>query len=215
MGIGNLEKMKPTHETPDEILELVRTSVLETLQPNFYHSQDEHSKAAIELHKLVATKYPNFYSDVYTDKEFLNYFLDAHRIMSLPYILQNEENIDAILTTLFNIQPNRIEDIYRICKMKELFGVSVPNRILRKLFNIQAEHFENEKGKDYIGLMGTKYSTSIHNIMASTRIKKYHLTPSWKEVMSWVFNKDENFQYTLPSLIEASKLRKLVKDKRG
>ena len=47
MGIGNLEKMKPTYETPTEILELVRTSVLETLQPDFYHSPDEHAKSAI------------------------------------------------------------------------------------------------------------------------------------------------------------------------
>ena len=213
MGIGNLEKMQPTHETPTEILELVRMSVLETLQADFYHSPDEHAKSAIELHKKVSKKYPNFYIDVFSDTEFTDYFLDAHKIMSLPYILQDEENIDLVLKNLLETQPNRLEDAYRICKMKEMFGISVPTRILRKLFEIQTKYLENEKGKDYIGFIGVKYASGIKNIMATTRTKKSKLSPVWKEVMQWTFNKSD-IEYSTPAMYEASRLRYLVKSKK-
>jgi len=213
MGIGNLEKMQPTHETPTEILELVRMSVLETLQADFYHSPDEHAKSAIELHKKVSKKYPNFYIDVFSDTEFTDYFLDAHKIMSLPYILQDEENIDLVLKNLLETQPNRLEDAYRICKMKEMFGISVPTRILRKLFEIQTKYLENEKGKDYIGFIGVKYASGIKNIMATTRTKKSKLSPVWKEVMQWTFNKSD-IDYSTPAMYEASRLRYLVKSKK-
>ena len=213
MGIGNLEKMQPTHETPTEILELVRMSVIETLQADFYHSPDEHAKSAIELHKKVAKKYPNFYLDVFSDPDFTDYFLDAHKIMSLPYILQDEENIDLVLKNLLETQPNRLEDIYRICKMQEMFGISVPTRILRKLFLVQSKYLENEKGKDYIGFIGVKYASGIKNIMATTRTKNSKLSSTWQEVMQWVFNKSY-LEYSTPVMQEASKLRNLVKSKK-
>jgi len=212
MGIKNLEKMTPTHETPNEILELVRMSVLENLQSDFYHSEDEHAKSAIELHKKVASKYPNFYVDVFTDIAFTNYFLDAHKILSLPFILQDEKNIDAVLKNILEVSPTRIDDIYRICMMKETFGVSVPKSILRKIFEIQTKHIENEKGENYVALMGTKYASNIHDIMASVRSKKQKLSPHWQEAMKWVFERDENYPYTLPAFKEVSKLRKAVKN---
>ena len=211
MGIKNLEKMVVTHETPTEILELVRTAVLENLQSDFYHSEDEHAKAAIELHKKVYTKYPNFYVDVFTDPSFTTYFLDAHKILSLPFILQDEENIDAILKNILDVSPTRIDDIYRICMMKETFGVSVPKSILRKIFEIQTKNIENEKGKDYVGFMSVKYAASIHSIMASIRTKKQKLSPNWEEATKWIFERDEHYPYTLPALKEVSKLRKAVK----
>jgi len=191
----------------------VRMSVLETLQADFYHSPDEHAKSAIELHKKVSKKYPNFYIDVFSDTEFTDYFLDAHKIMSLPYILQDEENIDLVLKNLLETQPNRLEDAYRICKMKEMFGISVPTRILRKLFEIQTKYLENEKGKDYIGFIGVKYASGIKNIMATTRTKKSKLSPVWKEVMQWTFNKSD-IDYSTPAMYEASRLRYLVKSKK-
>lgn len=212
MGIKNIEKMTPSHETPSEILELVRMSVLENLQSDFYHSEDEHAKSAIELHKKVASKYPNFYIDVFTDPNFTNYFLDAHKILSLPFILQDKDNIDAILKNILEVSPTRIDDIYRICMMEETFGVSVPKSILRKIFEIQTKHIENTKGKDYVALMGTKYASSIHDIMASIRSRKRKLSPHWQQVMKWVFERDENYSYTLPAFKEVAKLRKAVKN---
>lgn len=211
MGIGTLEKMKPTWEVPTSCLELVRTSVLETLQADFYHNPDEHAEAAIKLHKEVAERYPNFYKDIFSDPEFTDYFLDAHLIMSLPYLLQDEENIDIILKNILEIQPNRIEDLYRICKMKELFGITVPNKILRKIFEIQTKHIENEKGKEYIGFLGVKYASGLKNIMASIRVRKRMLTPTWREVMDWAFLKPKGAVYATLAMREASKLRHLVK----
>ena len=212
MGIKSLEKMTPTYETPSEILELVRTSVLETLQPDFYHNQDEHAKAAIQLHRLVATKYPNFYVDVFSDSEFTNYFLDAHKIMSLPYLLQHKENVDVVVKNLLSLRPERLEDAYRICRMKDTFGVSVPVSILRKLFEVQSKHIESEKGKDYIGYLAAKYSAGLKSIMATAHAKRESLTPAWKDAMEWVFNKNENATYLTRVLNEAALLRKAVKE---
>lgn len=207
--------MKPSHEVPAEIPELIRMSVLETLQPDFYHSADEHAESAVELHKLVAKKYPNFYVDVFTDDNFTNYFLDAHKIISLPYILQDERNIDAILPTLFSINVTRLSDIYKICRMYDMFGVKVPKHILRKLFTIQTKHIENEKNPEYIGFIGVKYSQSIKDIMASIRVRKKDLSSTWQEVMEWVFEKKIDNSYHTTSLIEASKLRKAVIEKKS
>ncbi len=211
MGLKNLEKIRVTHETPPEILELVRMSILETLQPDFYHSADEHSKAAVELHKQVATKYPNFYLDVYSDKKFTDFFLDAHKSISMPYLLQDESNVDTVMENLLNIQPNRIGDAYNICKMQDLFGVKVPNKTLRKVFEFQTKHIENSKGKNYVGYMGLKYAMDLHNIMASIRVKRNKLTPVWQEVMKWSFERDEDFKYTTDVMKEAAKLKKIVK----
>lgn len=210
MGLKNLEKIRVTHETPPEILELVRMSILETLQPDFYHSADEHSKAAIELHKEVATKYPNFYLDVYSDTKFTDFFLDAHKSISMPYLLQDEKNVDTVLENLLDIQPNRIGDAYSICKMEDLFGVKVSNETLRKIFEFQTKHIENSKGRNYVGYMGVKYAMDLHNIMASIRVKKKKLTPVWQEVMKWTFERDENFKYSTNVLKEVAKLKKIV-----
>jgi len=95
--------------------------------------------------------------------------------------------------------------------MKELFGISVPTKILRKLFEIQTKYLENEKGKDYIGFIGVKYASGIKNIMATTRTKKSKLSPTWKEVMQWIFSKSD-IEYTTPAMKEASLLRQMVKN---
>ena len=202
--------MKPSHEVPTEIPELIRMSVLETLQPDFYHSGDEHAEAAIDLHKTVAKKYPNFYVDVFTDEKFTDYFLDAHKIISLPYILQDERNIDSMLMTLFSINVTRLSDIYKICRMPDVFGTQVPKSMLRKLFTIQTKHIENEKNAEYVGYIGVKYSQSIKDIMASIRVRKKELSNPWQEVMEWVFDKQTDNSYHTTPLIEAAKLRKAV-----
>ena len=51
----------------------------------------------------------------------------------------------------------------------------------------------------------------LHDIMALTRVKKEHLSPAWKEAMKWIFEKDENYDYTLSTLKEVAQLRRLAK----
>jgi hypothetical protein len=211
MGIKNLDKMDSTsYETPTEVIELVRTSILENLQPDFYHTADEHTKSAIELHKKVFTKYPNFYVSIFADDNFSNYFLDAHRIIALPYLLQDEDNLNIAKKFITEISPTRLGDIFKICQMKELFGIDVPKSILRKLFLFYTQTIEQERGKEYVGFLGTKYAQSIHDIMAKIRIKRKHLSKTWQEVMDWVFDRKIK-EYSTPSLREASVLRQSIK----
>jgi len=213
MGIKNVkfDKLKPTHEVPDEVLELVRMSVLETLQADFYHTEDKHVEAAIELHKNVAGKYPNFYLDIYADKEFFGYFLDAHRLLSMPFLLQDEQNVDIVLDNLTKLQPDRLAQAFMLCRMEETFGARVSKKVLRNLFELVAKHIENEKGSDYVGFMGVKYARTLHDLMALIRTKREKLSPVWGEVMDWAFERELK-SYSTDAMKEAARLRKLVKE---
>lgn len=214
MGLKSLEKIQPTHETPTEVLELVRTSVLEDLQPDFYHKADEHVKSTIKLHKEIAKKYPTFYADVFSDKEFTNYFLDASKVIALPYLLQDKDNIDIAFKNILDVQINRLDTLYNVCKNKDLFDVEVRNYILRKIFVAQLKYIENEKPKEYIGMISVKYAKLLEDIMASIRVRKQDLPPVWQESLHWIFGKHEEYDYTLNALKEAAKIRKLIKEKK-
>jgi len=211
MGLKSLEKMKPTYEVPPLVLELVRTSVIENLQPDFYHNADEHVKSTIKLHKDIAKKYPNFYADVFSDKEFTDYFLDTAKVISLPYLLQDKSNMDVAFQQAINTQINRIDVLYEICQNEELFDVVVKRRWLQRLLYAHLQHIANEKPKEYIGMLAVKYRKNLEDIIAPLHLRKQKLHLAWQEALHWIFGKDENYEYTLPALQEAAKLRKLVK----
>ena len=206
------DMLTPTMEVPTEILELVRMSVVETLVSDFYHSSDEHTKSAIDLHKLVATKYPTFYNELFLDSSFTNYFLDAHRVISTPYILQNLDmgSLKQGLNNMKSVQINRLSSIFSLCRNKELLDVEVRKYRLRTLFRYMMEHIEKTKGKDYVGYIGVKYVNQLKDIMALTRIKKEKMSPAWRDVHDWIFLKDTNRLYDSQTINEACFLRKLV-----
>ncbi len=214
MGLKSIEKMKPTYEVPPAVLELVRTSVLEDFQQDFYHNPDDHVKSTIELHKKIAKKYPNFYADIFSDKEFTDYFLDTAKVISLPYLLQDKSNIDVAFKQAISTQINRIDVLYELCRNEELFGVVVKRRWLQKLLYAQLHHIANEKPEGYVGMIAVKYARNLEDIIAPLHLRKQKLPPVWQEALHWIFGKDENYDYVLPVLREAARLRKLVKEKK-
>ena len=195
-----------------EIVELTRNCVLENLVSDFYHSSDEHVKAAIDLHRGISQKYPNFYLELFSDPAFRSYFMDAHKAMATLYLLyhHDEAALGVALEGLKSVQVNRIGNAYGICRMANVFGVSVPKSVLRSLFYKHAEHIEKEKGRDYVGFLGVKYAKEFKQIFATLRVKKEKLVPAWQEVMAWVFTRDTDHDYTSKVMKEVVKLRKHV-----
>ena len=122
--------------------------------------------------------------------------------------------MDVAFKQAINTQINRIDVLYEICRNEELFDVIVKRRWLQSLLYAQLRHIANEKPEDYIGMIAVKYKRNLEDIIASLHLRKQKLPPAWQEALHWIFGKDENYDYTLPALQEAAKLRKLVKAKK-
>jgi hypothetical protein len=189
---------------------LVKFSILETFEPDYYARSNTHTRNAIEKHRLLFEKYPEHYREIFSNKEIVEFMLDAHIIMFSLFLLTTDSDMELILNNLKRVQVNRIFLLFKnALNAQEFIGSPIEKGKIRTLFYYFLERLEAERKPSYCVYYGVKYRHALQDLFASLRVKKEKLSDLWQEISDFLFiNKSKRGKFNYPLLNEINELRK-------
>ena len=216
MGFKNLSNVKfaepqQDSETISKLHSLAKFSMLETFEPSYYGSIQDHALAGLKKHLEIYHELPEEYDLMFTEEGLNKYFLDCHKVIAAMFLTHSGVKEEIIFQILDTVQVNRVF-LYFLNMFNENFlqltQLTFTKAQVRNIFYKFLAKLEREWVPTHIANFTVKYRNKLQSLFALLRVKRRHLSEFWKEAMDFLFmNKSERKTWTQRAFYEVSELR--------